>query len=458
MRKIFKISSVLLIVVLIVTSFSGCGTNDDIQLSPEEKAIANSAFIKPSQNEDFKYKIYEDYISISSYIGNAIEVNIPEKIDKKPVYVIEEEAFYNNKNIVSVVMGKNIWQIGRNAFGDCDNLKSITLSENLKEIPETMCRGCSSLFEIKFPDMLVKIGNSSFSNCEALQEIIIPGRVETISDYAFSGCRGVSTLLILDGELINDDGTTQPYNKTIGVGAFTSLVSCEKIIIGKNVTKLDSDAFSYSGTELEQETMFYGYVPSPICDYCAENKLKFTEIVDGDEIDKSIKQIIDGSADSIVDFKLNTSDSVSLFSINYNTSSYSSSIETYDSLELTTSISSFYSTKEASKGLYCIYDNELNKFYASYNNINKSSTPKLDFSNNSNILIALPSQSGLIKSCSIKYIDYQNTLYVILNFDKENIDDKAKGSYSIISFNNEELLNKKINEISFIIDAPEKTN
>ena len=299
-KKIFKFISLCFIVGLMVSLFAGCGEEEEV-LSKEEKIIQNSSFIKPSQNDDFKYKIYEDYIAITSYIGGQTSVTVPKEIEDKPVYVVEDEAFAGNDVVKDITIDNNVRKVGESCFESCSELISVKMSENVKEIPASCFADCAQLKEFEFSKTVNVIGNSAFNDCTGLTEIIIPGNVETIDSYAFSGCGNVKTVTIIDGYTNNkdDDGNYIGIEKTIGDGAFSSLVMCENIIVGKNVKELEESVFSYAGHDLGEdqkidgqkkpETMFYGYAPSTICTYCATNRLKFTEIKENDEFDKILQ-------------------------------------------------------------------------------------------------------------------------------------------------------------------------
>ena len=59
---------------------------------------------------------YIDHIGIIFYEGNDKEVVIPEVINGKKVYSIEDSAFYGNAVMEKVVIPKNVIRIGHQAF------------------------------------------------------------------------------------------------------------------------------------------------------------------------------------------------------------------------------------------------------------------------------------------------------------------------------------------------------
>ena len=62
---------------------------------------------------------------LCGYNGNATELVLPDKYNGQD-YKIYKNAFYDNGNITSVVIGSGVIGIGEKAFGGCDKLKSVT--------------------------------------------------------------------------------------------------------------------------------------------------------------------------------------------------------------------------------------------------------------------------------------------------------------------------------------------
>ena len=270
---------------------NGTLEDDDGDLTPE-RIVAIGKLIKPSQNEDFKYKIYDRYISISEYIGNGSSVKIPDTIDDLPVYVIEPSAFEENETLSKIEMTDNIIIIGKNAFRYCKSLTDLQLSKNLIEIPDYMCQGCEKLTKFEIPYGVKSIGSTAFKDCTELKEIAIPATVGYIGSAAFQKCTGLKTIVVMDGTLYDENGT---YIKTTGLtidsSAFASHTA-ETIILPSTVISIADDAFTPDST-IEKETMFYGYTPSQLNLHCAKNKYLFTTILTGGEIDEAIKEDIE---------------------------------------------------------------------------------------------------------------------------------------------------------------------
>lgn len=267
----------------------------DNKLEDEEKdltplkIVSIGKFVKAGQNEDYKYKVFDRYVSIAQYIGTSTNVVIPDEIEGLPVYVIETSAF-ENTSIQSVTMSDNIILAGERAFASCSSLNEIKISKNLEIIPESFCFECTSLSSIDIPYGIKTIQASAFGFCENLKELVIPATVSLIGQQAFSSCSGLSTIVIMDGTLFDENSV---YIKTVGLyiegGAFSGH-SAKTIVVPQTVALIDSTAFNPNLNEENKiETMFYGYVPSKINVLCAENRFSFTVIANDSPIDKALK-------------------------------------------------------------------------------------------------------------------------------------------------------------------------
>jgi len=93
---------------------------------------------------------------------------------KETVYAIPDgieririEAFYNCKNLKSVIFPESIKMIEQGAFANCENLISIKLSENLKGICGCAFSGCENL-QIVYLSRKTRIGHKAFEGLSAV--------------------------------------------------------------------------------------------------------------------------------------------------------------------------------------------------------------------------------------------------------------------------------------------------
>ncbi|UUN84525.1 cell wall-binding repeat-containing protein [Clostridium botulinum] len=165
-----------------------------------EKTIKN-ARIKFDEKTDFEFSNGK----ITKYIGNEIDIVIPETIRGEKVTAIEDSAF-KNKNLTSVKIPKTVESIGMQAFAK-NNLTSIELPESLKYMGNIAFMD-NKLASVKIPKNLINIPTGAFSKNEIssvvisegvieialsafaenkLESVVIPSTVEFIRNKAFSG-------------------------------------------------------------------------------------------------------------------------------------------------------------------------------------------------------------------------------------------------------------------------------
>lgn len=84
-----------------------------------------------------------NYIVIDKYLGNSVEVSVPEYIDDKPVQLIAEKAFYES-NIEKVILPKSITKLEPLAFEKCA-IKELYFFDNLIEISDDVFKDSNDL-------------------------------------------------------------------------------------------------------------------------------------------------------------------------------------------------------------------------------------------------------------------------------------------------------------------------
>lgn len=133
------------------------------------------------------------------------------------VMEIEEDAFYNENALKSVIIPDSVKTIGENAFHACYGLESVTIGDGVTTIGIGVFSSCTKLEEFngKFaadngrclikdntiiayanasgtaytiPDSVTTIGIDAFYGCDSLTSVIIPDSVTTIGDRAFYNC------------------------------------------------------------------------------------------------------------------------------------------------------------------------------------------------------------------------------------------------------------------------------
>ena len=122
---------------------------------------------------------------------------------------IDDQAFYNCNNLLSIEIPQNVQSIGSESFF-CQyyipdpgttiynsSLISVILPNGLKSIGTKSFAYFEQLKNIKFPNSILSIGTAAFRHCHNLTSIEIPqGAIES---SAFSMCENVKTITIGKG-------------------------------------------------------------------------------------------------------------------------------------------------------------------------------------------------------------------------------------------------------------------
>lgn len=220
LKKSVMLFALLLLVVLFSALFVACSDADDTQ-TPAEPLMYNL-------NEDDTYSVAKCDVS-------QTDVVIPETYKGKSVVKIENGAFDDCKNVLSLVIPDSVTEveinalnglrnlqkltapavalssvskiqkidtlivtsgeaIAENAVSGWDYLKSVTLPDTLKTIEYSGFAHCELLEQISLPEGLTSIGAYAFNNCALLKQIELPDSVESIGNYAFGKCASLETV------------------------------------------------------------------------------------------------------------------------------------------------------------------------------------------------------------------------------------------------------------------------
>lgn len=209
--------------------------------------------------QEFSYEIINNkYIKITQYQGVREQVEIPAMIENKPVCLIGENAFAENiylksvklpdtvveicagafrncKSLTHVELSCNLNTIGEVAFFECVKLKEIGLEEDsaLHAIGNSAFEACSSLEKVYFHNSIyddVHLGSAVFKNCTALKSVELPDNLLEVGAYAFEECDALTSITLKDA-------------KVVGQGAFLSCDGLKKLILSKNVERIDNQCF-----------------------------------------------------------------------------------------------------------------------------------------------------------------------------------------------------------------------
>lgn len=220
LKKSVMLFALLLLAVLFSALFVACSDADGTQ-TPAEPLMYNL-------NEDDTYSVAKCDVS-------QTDVVIPETYKGKSVVKIENGAFDDCKNVLSLVIPDSVTEveinalnglrnlqkltapavalssvskiqkidtlivtsgeaIAENAVSGWDYLKSVTLPDTLKTIGYLGFAHCELLEQISLPEGLTSIGANAFYNCASIEQFNLPDSVESIGNYAFGKCASLETV------------------------------------------------------------------------------------------------------------------------------------------------------------------------------------------------------------------------------------------------------------------------
>ena len=128
---------------------------------PETVSVTASAADLTSG--DLTYTIENDAVTITACNEKAEIVEIPAKIDGKPVTAIGATAFYGI-DVTSVTIPEGVTTIGSGAFWHCKSLKSVKLPSTLTNIAAHAFEDCPALETLNIPESLTTIGAAAFKD------------------------------------------------------------------------------------------------------------------------------------------------------------------------------------------------------------------------------------------------------------------------------------------------------
>ena len=274
MKKIF-----FLFILLLVVS-ARTNASDIVEIDGICYILVNK-----NKTAEVTHKTNGKYVGIISIPSTVVYENTVYEISS-----IEQNAFLDCTELISVEIGNSVKSIGKNAFSGCSKLQHVTIGSsvesieewafnyciNLKEVHitnlETWCNirlnvysnplmyahhlfykdqeikdliiphgvtrissrafeDCSYITSVTIPNTVTDIEFCSFHNCSSLTFVDIPNSVKRIETSTFSGCRDLMSIII-------PDSVTWIAN-----ASFKGCSSLQKVIIGNGIERIDEYAF-----------------------------------------------------------------------------------------------------------------------------------------------------------------------------------------------------------------------
>lgn len=202
-------------------------------------------------SSDWEYVVGDTMTTITRYIGSNTKVQVPEKIEKKPVQIQGNSAFVDNYNIRGITIPNSVtFSNGgdaSSAFAYCQNLTGVTIPNGTTNLAYAF-QGCYNFYPNNwsnfFPNSITNLaGCFSGASDQYILSLVLPSNVTNISSMFYD-----LWSTYLGGSQVNipDKVTDMSYffSRAGEIGA--------SISIGSNVKNI-AGAFSYLSTG-----QFYG--------------------------------------------------------------------------------------------------------------------------------------------------------------------------------------------------------
>lgn len=176
-------------------------------------------------------------------LSNCYSMTFIEASENNPNYASFNEILYNKDftTIIQVPSGingnvtlhENLEEIKRYAFYRCENLTSVVIPNKVSQILYSAFNGCHNLTSVNIPNNVISIGEYAFYECYSIKFISIPNSVTNIESSSFTRCYSLETVEL------NSNYSVTNFKKI-----FNTYNSIDHVILGKEVTYIDSSSFS----------------------------------------------------------------------------------------------------------------------------------------------------------------------------------------------------------------------
>ena len=274
MKKTFKLSIILVLILTIAVAVLGCTQKTPGKTTTPGKQTEQKKPDKVETPEDkrisslFDMREDGDSYVVTSYKGSEKEVTIPSEYRGKKVVGIESNAF-RNSSIKSITIPSTVEKVD-SSFGDAkikvmDGNAKYEVIDNCLIEKATMKLISGGKYSV-IPDGVKEIGNEAFCGT-SIESATIPSTVEKLGERTFKDCKNLKTVTLNEGL------------KEIGGSAFFG-TSIEEITIPSTVNEINTRFFDVKIKVKDGNAKY--------------------EAIDNCLIEKATKKLISGGKHSII--------------------------------------------------------------------------------------------------------------------------------------------------------------
>lgn len=217
------------------------------------------AFSAFGADEVYTYKDYSyivrdnDTVQIIKYDGNNKSVNVPSKIDGKPVTVIGSHAFSSCINLQNLTIPGSVRDLHECAVSYCPKLKSLVIKDgNLKNLDYMDIYSCRSLKTLSLPKNLQYF--ISLYECDEIEAVTVSSKNTDYKSYnGVVYSKNLKTLVYYppgkkDTYFIVPSSVTE-----IERLAFNKAKNLKGVYVPKTVKEIGETAFGYTSVVIYYE-------------------------------------------------------------------------------------------------------------------------------------------------------------------------------------------------------------
>ena len=199
MKRILKITALMLLTLLLIISMVSCGSS-----APASDSGACGSGVTWSYDADTKALsisgngTMNDYSAQTDLPWLAMLAHAKTLTVSEGVANIGDYAFYGFTALESVNLPASVKSIGKSAFAYNSALTTINLPTTLEVIKDSAFEGCSALTVAVVPASVTALGAKAFAYCSSVKNAAVFANV-AIPDGAFYNCRSIENLTIFSG-------------------------------------------------------------------------------------------------------------------------------------------------------------------------------------------------------------------------------------------------------------------
>ena len=232
--------------------------NTDIQIFDEESWQELQDF---ENNFIYEYvtttiaDVEKTTITILGGRSTSASLVIPDALGVYNVTKIASFAFYNDENIITVILPNAVEEVGKKAFANMPNLTTLYINDNLSIIGDSAFASSVKLSRVQFSELveITSMGREVFANTlwyqsEEEEYLTINGLLLKYNGYDISAKVASEITYIASDAFANKSNLTSVVFEsrvlhTIGYRAFQSCTGLIEVLLPSSITTIEEEAF-----------------------------------------------------------------------------------------------------------------------------------------------------------------------------------------------------------------------